>query len=115
MSQANGNVKAALKYLDGHFEDFKRTLVELSRIPSISADPDSARTFGITRTPATVVIGAQDYGVRYFGIPGGYEFSTLLDIIIAVSRATPPIAEETREILSRLKNDAHIQVFVTPT
>lgn len=84
-------------------------------VHSIAADPDSARTFGITRTPATVVIGAQDYGVRYFGIPGGYEFSTLLDIIIAVSRAAPPIAEETREILSRLKSDAHIQVFVTPT
>ena len=35
---ANGNLKAALKYLDGHLDDFKRTLVDLSRIPSISAD-----------------------------------------------------------------------------
>jgi acetylornithine deacetylase/succinyl-diaminopimelate desuccinylase-like protein len=34
---ANGNLKAALKYLDGHVDDFKRTLVDLSRIPSISA------------------------------------------------------------------------------
>ena len=41
MAQANGNVKAALQYLDAHFDDFKHTLVELSRIPSISADPDS--------------------------------------------------------------------------
>src|SRR5262245_2721379 len=37
----NGNVKAALQYLEAHFGDFKQTLVELSRIPSISADPDS--------------------------------------------------------------------------
>ncbi|HET8648086.1 MAG TPA: M20/M25/M40 family metallo-hydrolase, partial [Vicinamibacteria bacterium] len=43
MAQANGNVKAALQYLDAHFDDFKRTLVDLSRIPSISADPDSRR------------------------------------------------------------------------
>src|SRR5215510_9393782 len=42
MTQANGNVKAALQYLDDHFGDFKRTLIELSRIPSISADPDSS-------------------------------------------------------------------------
>jgi acetylornithine deacetylase/succinyl-diaminopimelate desuccinylase-like protein len=38
MTVSNGNVKSALKYLDGHLDDFKRTLVELSRIPSISAD-----------------------------------------------------------------------------
>ena len=38
MAESNGNVKAALKYLDKNFDDFKRTLVELSRIPSISAE-----------------------------------------------------------------------------
>ena len=37
MAQANGNVKAALDYLDGHFNDFQKTLVELSRVPSVSA------------------------------------------------------------------------------
>jgi len=37
MSVSNGHLKAALKYLDGHVDDFKRTLVELSRIPSVSA------------------------------------------------------------------------------
>ncbi|HVR71928.1 MAG TPA: M20/M25/M40 family metallo-hydrolase [Vicinamibacteria bacterium] len=37
MAAANGDLKAALKYLDGHLDDFKRTLVDLSRIPSISA------------------------------------------------------------------------------
>jgi acetylornithine deacetylase/succinyl-diaminopimelate desuccinylase-like protein len=38
MAASNGNLNAALKYLDRHLDDFKRTLVELSRIPSISAD-----------------------------------------------------------------------------
>lgn len=28
----------ALRYVDQHFADFKRTLVELSRIPGVSAD-----------------------------------------------------------------------------
>lgn len=84
-------------------------------VHSTATDPDSAQTFGIARTPATAVIGAQDFGIRYYGIPGGYEFATLLDIIIAVSRAKPPIAEQSREILGRLKDEAHIQVFVTPT
>ncbi|MGE0455921.1 MAG: M20/M25/M40 family metallo-hydrolase [Vicinamibacteria bacterium] len=34
---ANGIVKQALGYLDAHYGDFKSTLVELSKIPSISA------------------------------------------------------------------------------
>ncbi len=38
MASVNGDVKAALRHLDKNFDGFKRTLVELSRIPSISAD-----------------------------------------------------------------------------
>jgi alkyl hydroperoxide reductase subunit AhpF len=84
-------------------------------VHSLVAEPEAAQKLGITRTPATAVIGAQDFGIRYYGIPGGYEFATLLDLIIAVSQANPPIAPETRGILRRLKSDARIQVFVTPT
>lgn len=84
-------------------------------VHSVVAEPEAARAFGVTRTPATAVIGARDFGIRYYGIPAGYEFATLLDVIIAVSVGQPPIAEGTREVLGRLKDDAHIQVFVTPT
>ena len=38
MADANGPVKDALRYLDQHFDEFKATLVALSKIPSISAD-----------------------------------------------------------------------------
>jgi acetylornithine deacetylase/succinyl-diaminopimelate desuccinylase-like protein len=38
MTQANGTVKAALDHLESHFGDFQKTLVELSRIPSVSAE-----------------------------------------------------------------------------
>ena len=43
MAEANGNVKSALNYPDQHFDDFKQTLVELSRIPSVSAEGSPAR------------------------------------------------------------------------
>lgn len=33
----DGALGAALSYVDSHFEDFKRTLIRLSRIPSVSA------------------------------------------------------------------------------
>src|SRR5262249_34302744 len=38
MSDTNGNVKTALKYADEHFNDFRETLIGLSRIPSGSAE-----------------------------------------------------------------------------
>ena len=38
MTSSTGTVKAALDYLDAHIPDFQRTLVDLSRIPSVSAD-----------------------------------------------------------------------------
>jgi acetylornithine deacetylase/succinyl-diaminopimelate desuccinylase-like protein len=37
MSATNGAVRDALAYLDSHYDDFKRQLIELSRIPSVSA------------------------------------------------------------------------------
>src|SRR2546430_6199646 len=48
-------------------------------------DRERAAAYGVEDVPATVVEGARDYGVRFLGIPAGYEFSNLIDSIIAVS------------------------------
>ena len=39
MPQPNGNLKAALDYLDAHLDDFQAQLVRLSRVPGVSAEP----------------------------------------------------------------------------
>jgi len=77
--------------------------------------PEKAQRFGITQVPAIVFLGQQDYGVRYLGLPAGYEFVTLLDVIIAVSRGRGELAAPTREALAALPGETHLQVFVTPT
>jgi alkyl hydroperoxide reductase subunit AhpF len=82
---------------------------------SMVSEPEAAAQYGITRTPATAVIGAQDYGVRYYGMPAGYEFVTLLDVIIDVSRGHDGLSQATLESLAALPADAHLQVFVTTT
>jgi glutaredoxin-like protein len=71
---------------------------------------------GIDKIPATVVRG-QDGGerARFFGVPGGYEFTSLLEDILEVGGAGPDLPTEVAEALAGLKNDVHIQVFVTPT
>lgn len=74
-----------------------------------------AKKFNIDKIPATIVMGEKDYGIRFFGIPSGYEFSTLLEAILMVSRRDSGLAEETRQKLAGLKQNLHLQVFITPT
>ena len=79
------------------------------------ADKDKVDEYGIDKIPAVAVIGAKDYGVRYFGIPSGYEFTSLLDSIKTVSAGEVALLPETTAFLKDLKKPLHIQVFVTPT
>jgi len=74
-----------------------------------------AKKFNIDKIPATIVMGEKDYGIRFFGIPSGYEFSTLLEAILMVSRRDSGLSEETRQQLAALKQKLHLQVFITPT
>ncbi|MDQ7820558.1 MAG: hypothetical protein QN173_06245 [Armatimonadota bacterium] len=87
------------------------TVVPISTL----AEPERARARGIACTPATAVLGAQDYGLRFYGMPAGYEFATLLEMIVAASRGRGDLSPRTREVLERLPGEAHIRVFVTPT
>ncbi|MCK6621607.1 MAG: thioredoxin family protein [Calditrichaceae bacterium] len=78
-------------------------------------DQEAAKKFNIDKIPAAIVMGEKDYGIRFFGIPSGYEFSTLLEAILMVSRRDSGLAEETRQKLAGLKQNLHLQVFITPT
>jgi alkyl hydroperoxide reductase subunit AhpF len=78
-------------------------------------DRDEAQAYGIEVSPAVVVEGSRDYGVRFLGIPAGYEFSNLIDSIVAVSTGEPSLSEETKSALAELAGDVRIKVFTTPT
>lgn len=71
--------------------------------------------FDINMVPAIVTLGSKDYGIRFFGIPVGYEFITLLSSIIDVSKEESGLEESTKTELSKISEPVHIQVFVTPT
>jgi len=78
-------------------------------------DEQEAQRLGITRIPAFILQGHARGTIRFFGIPAGYEFSTLIEDLIDVSKGTTTLNEKTREALSKVDQDLHIQVFVTPT
>jgi alkyl hydroperoxide reductase subunit AhpF len=78
-------------------------------------DREQAEKYGIDIAPAVIVEGALDYGVRFLGVPAGYEFSNLIDSILAVSSGQAGLSDETKVALGELTEDVTIKVFTTPT
>jgi len=78
-------------------------------------DRDRAAAYGVDQVPAIVVEGARDWGIRFYGVPLGYEFSNLIDAIIVASTGEPVLSEATRTSLQTLATDVEIKVFSTPT
>lgn len=83
------------------------------------ADDEMAEVYAIDKIPAIAILRGgdepKDYGIRLFGIPSGYEFSTLIEDILMVSRGQHNLSDETVKQLASLDQRVHIQVFVTPT
>jgi len=78
-------------------------------------DTDRVAEYGIDKVPATVIRNGKDYGIRFYGIPAGFEFSTILDTIVAVSKGDSGLKPESREKLAAITEPMHLEVFVTPT
>ena len=78
-------------------------------------DSEKAKEYGVDKVPAIVIVSEKDYGIRFYGIPYGYELQTLLEGVINVSRGRTDVSEETRKKLREIKTPVHIQVFVTLT
>jgi glutaredoxin-like protein len=81
----------------------------------IHADTDQAEALNIKRAPVIAILGKKDYGLRFYGIPSGYEFSTLLHSIQAASEGTTELDTPSRDYLAGLSKPVNFQVFVTPT
>ncbi len=88
-------------------------------VRDFQGDAELARAHGVDKIPAVVLMadGAQptDHGIRFFGIPAGYEFSTLLEDLRMLGSGEHKLSQETLAAVATLREPVHIQVFVTPT
>jgi alkyl hydroperoxide reductase subunit AhpF len=82
---------------------------------NLHIDREKAAAYGIERVPAIVVEGAKDYGIRFFGIPMGYEFTNLIDGMLVAASGEPKLSPDTLQRVASLRQSVHIQVFATPT
>jgi glutaredoxin-like protein len=71
--------------------------------------------YNIKRIPAIAIVGKEDYGIRYYGMPAVYEFLVLVEDILDVSRGTTLLSDILKKKLSEIKKSVHIQIFVSPT
>lgn len=78
-------------------------------------DKEKVAEYGIDRVPAVAVVGAVDPGIRFYGLPAGYEFMNLVDAVLMVSSGESGLSEESRAIVAAVTEPTTIQVFVTPT
>lgn len=80
-------------------------------------DQALAEAMGIDKIPALAINGEndRDYGIRFYGIPSGYEFTSLLEAILAVGTGEHDLDAATIAYLDSLETPLHLQVFVTPT
>jgi alkyl hydroperoxide reductase subunit AhpF len=77
----------------------------------VEEEPD-----GFDRYPAIAVLPeGEDVGLRYYGLPWGYELGALIGAVLEAGRRESTLRPESLERLAELDRDLAIDVFVTPT
>lgn len=103
-----------------HTRDLLEELASLSGKLRLSVydfvgQSSEAESRAISRIPAIAIEGKAKGRVRFYGVPAGYEFATIVEDLVDVANGTTDLSAATRESLKSLDRDVHIQVFVTPT
>lgn len=77
-------------------------------------NPD-AETYGIERAPAFLVLNSegQDKGMRFYGLPSGYEINSFISAVIEQSGVVEELPEELQERIMAIDEPTNIKVFVT--
>lgn len=81
----------------------------------LQKDAAKATEYNVDEVPAFVIEGDKDYGIRYYGVPAGFEFTTLLTLVELVGSRDSGLKPESRAKLNSLTSAADIQMFVTLT
>jgi alkyl hydroperoxide reductase subunit AhpF len=71
---------------------------------------------GFPRSPAVSIRPeGRDSGVRYDGLPWGYELGSLVGGVVEAGREAPTLSADSLAALGELDRDLTLDVFVTPT
>lgn len=86
----------------------------LSDLVTVSVREQPA--LGAELFPAIAVLPeGEDVGLRYFGLPWGYELTTIVGACVEAGRSGTRLGSATVAALEGLDRDFSVDVFVTPT
>lgn len=86
----------------------------------LDKDTVEAEQYKINKAPGFSIMAKVgedlvDYGIRFYGIPSGHEFTSLINDLTLVASRQSMLSPETVEFLKSLTEPVNLQVFVTPT
>lgn len=85
-------------------------------VHKIPNEDTEVKQYDVQRVPALILEkGNVDSGVRFYGIPSGYEFGTLIEDLADLSTGKTKLAPDIVRQAEGVEKDVTIKVFVTPT
>ena len=86
-------------------------------IYNFQIDREEVTKYKIDKIPATILVAenGSNPGIRFFGIPSGYEFMSVIEDIIDISNNNHGFSEAMFAEIKKISQPVHIEVFVTPT
>lgn len=78
---------------------------------------DRAAELGVNKIPAIVLLDKdkKDCGVKFYGIPAGYEINSFIKSILEISGIREDIPVDIMKRIKSIDKTVHIQVFVSLT
>jgi alkyl hydroperoxide reductase subunit AhpF len=94
----------------------QRIVAELAGLSELLSYRTEHEPPGFARYPAVAVLPeGEDRGVRYYGLPWGYELGSLVGAVLEAGRRESSLTPDSLERLGALDRDLAVDVFVTPT
>ncbi|HQO40250.1 MAG TPA: thioredoxin family protein [Spirochaetota bacterium] len=77
-------------------------------------DAETAVKHKVDKIPAIVVLDTSrtDHGIKFYGLPGGYEINSFLGAVLEVSGTKDALPSVIMDRIKSIDQDVHIQVFV---
>ncbi|MBN1115521.1 MAG: thioredoxin family protein [Oligoflexia bacterium] len=77
-------------------------------------DQERIKDLKIDKVPAVILHRGNNSNIRFFGVPAGYEFQTLLEDIIILGNNNSPLSLETILEINKIRTPLHIEVIASP-
>ncbi len=78
-------------------------------------DKEKVEEYGVERAPAIAIVGESDLGIRYYGVPAGYELASIVDAVLLAGTGEIGLSDKSLAAIAGLERSVDIKVFVTPT